>query len=50
MIEENVVAIASVPFGVSADDLAQAIRAAGFTPAQRRTGDFLVEMFVEARS
>ena len=50
IIGENVVAVAGVPFGVSADDPVRAIRAAGFAPAQRRTDDSLVDMSVEARS
>jgi cyclic dehypoxanthinyl futalosine synthase len=37
MIEENVVAAAGVHMRASRDELMHAIRAAGFTPAQRRT-------------
>ena len=50
MIEENVVAAAGVSFRVSAGDLVRAVRAAGFTPAQRRTDYSLVESPAEART
>ena len=43
MIEENVVAAAGVHMRASRDELMYAIRAAGFTPAQRRTDYTLVE-------
>jgi cyclic dehypoxanthinyl futalosine synthase len=45
MIEENVVAAAGVSYCVSSEDLVAAIRAAGFTPAQRRTDYSLVRTF-----
>ena len=45
MIEENVVAAAGVAFSVGAGDLVAAIRAAGYTPAQRRTDYSLVRTF-----
>ena len=50
MSEEKVVAAASVPSRVSADDLVRVIRAAGSTPARQRTDDFPVEMSVEPQS
>lgn len=37
MIEENVVAAAGVSYTVSREDIIEAIRSAGFTPAQRNT-------------
>jgi len=45
MIEENVVAATGVSFAVSAEELIQAVRAAGYTPAQRRTDYSLVRTF-----
>jgi len=45
MIEENVVAATGVRVRVNSDDLVHAIRAAGFTPAQRRTDYSLVRVF-----
>ena len=42
MIEENVVAATGLRVKVNRDDMVRAIRAAGFTPAQRRTDYSLV--------
>jgi cyclic dehypoxanthinyl futalosine synthase len=45
MIEENVVAATGVRSSVNREQLAYAIREAGFVPAQRRTDYSLVEVF-----
>ena len=47
MIEENVVAATGLQVQANRGDLVQAIRAAGFTPSQRRTDYSLVEVFDE---
>jgi len=47
MIEENVVAATGVRTRVNSADLVNAIRGAGFTPAQRRTDYSLVRVFDE---
>ena len=45
MIEENVVAAAGVSFSVGVEDMVRAIRAGGFTPAQRRSNYSVVKVF-----
>ena len=50
VIKENAVAVAGVPFMVSADHFTRVIRAARFAPPQRRNDDSLVEMSMRARS
>jgi cyclic dehypoxanthinyl futalosine synthase len=45
MIEENVVAAAGVSHSVGMQDMIEAIRAAGFTPAQRDTGYKIIKRF-----
>lgn len=45
MIEENVVASAGVSYSVSMDDIIEAIKAAGFRPAQRDTSYNIIRYF-----
>ncbi len=45
MIEENVVASAGVSYSVSMDDIIEAIKAAGFRPAQRDTRYNIIRYF-----
>jgi cyclic dehypoxanthinyl futalosine synthase len=48
MIEENVVAATGLRVKVNRDDMVRAIRAAGFTPTQRRTDYSLVPLWESA--